>query len=134
MDILDTVKSALGGGAEDKQNDLLGSVMNLIGGQGGGLNGLVQQFTSKGLGDVVSSWVGKGSNLPISANQIQDVLGSDTIKGIASKIGLDPNAVTGQLSNLLPQLVDKLTPDGKVPEGDVLSKGMDMLGGLFGKK
>jgi len=134
MDILDTVKSALGGGAEDKQNDLLSSVMNLIGGQGGGLNGLVQQFTSKGLGDVVSSWVGKGSNLPISANQIQDVLGSDTIKGIASKIGLDPNAVTGQLSNLLPQMVDKLTPDGKVPEGDILSQGMDMLGGLFGKK
>ena len=47
---------------------------------------------------------------------------------------MDSNAVTSQLSNLLPDVVDKLTPDGKVPEGDMLSKGMEMLGGLFGKK
>lgn len=134
MDILDTVKSVLGGGEGEKQNDLLSSIMNLIGGQSGGLNGLVQQFTSKGLGDVVSSWVSTGKNLPVSANQIQDVLGSDTIKGIASKIGLDTNAVSGQLSNLLPQLVDKLTPEGKIPEGDLLSGGMEKLGELLGKK
>lgn len=72
--------------------------------------------------------------MPISARQIQEVLGSDTIKSIASKLGMDTNTVTSQLSNLLPNVVDKLTPDGKVPEGDILSKGMDLLGGLFGKK
>ena len=132
MDILDTVKSALGGG--DKQNDLMSTVMNLVGGQSGGLNGLISKFNSKGLGDVVGSWVGTGKNLPVSQDQIQSVLGSDQIKNIASKLGISTNEVTSQLSNLLPQAVDKLTPDGKVPEGDIMSKGMDMLGGLFGKK
>lgn len=134
MDILNTVKSALGGSKGDKQNDLLSTVMNLIGGQSGGLNGLISQFTSKGLGDVIGSWVGTGKNLPVSPDQLKSALGDDTVKNIASKLGMDSNAVTSQLSNLLPDVVDKLTPDGKVPEGDILSKGMDMLGGLFGKK
>jgi uncharacterized protein YidB (DUF937 family) len=132
MDILDTLKSSLGGSKTDKENDLMSTIMGLVG--GGGLNNLISQFTSKGLGDVVSSWVGKGNNLPISPDQIQSVLGADQIKNIASKLGMDTNQVTGQLSNLLPQAVDKLTPDGKVPEGDILNKGMDLLGGLFGKK
>ena len=107
--------------------------MKLIGGQSGGLAGLVQLFTSKGMGDIISSWTGTGDNLPISSGQITEVLGSDTIKNLASKLGMDSNSLTGQLSNLLPQVIDKLTPDGKVPEGDILSKGMDLLGGLFSK-
>jgi len=107
--------------------------MGLLGGAGG-LNGLVSQFASKGLGDVIGSWVGTGNNLPISADQLQSVLGADTIKNLASKLGMDSDALVGQLSNLLPQAVDKLTPEGKVPEGDILSKGMDLLGRLFGKK
>ncbi|MFZ1281657.1 MAG: YidB family protein [Ignavibacteriaceae bacterium] len=130
MDILNTVKSALGGG--DNQGDLLSSVMGLLG--GGGLNNLISQFGAKGLGDVVGSWVGTGKNLPVSPDQLKGVLGDDTVKNIASKLGMDSNAVTSQLSNLLPDVVDKLTPDGKVPEGDLMSKGMDLLGGLFGKK
>jgi len=132
MDVLDTVKSALGG--SDKQNDLISTVMTLVGGQSGGLNGLISQFASKGLGDVISSWVGTGKNLPVSGDQLKSALGDDTIKNIASKLGMDFNAVTTQLSNLLPDVVDKLTPDGTIPEGDIMSKGMDMLGGLFGKK
>jgi uncharacterized protein YidB (DUF937 family) len=132
MDILNTIKSTLGSG--DKKDDLMSTVMNLIGGQSGGLNNLISQFGAKGLGDVIGSWVGTGKNLPVSQDQIQSVLGSDQIKNIASKLGISTNEVTSQLSNLLPQAVDKLTPDGKVPEGDLMSKGMDMLGGLFGKK
>jgi uncharacterized protein YidB (DUF937 family) len=131
MDILDNLKSAVGGG--NQNNDLMSTVMGLLGDQGG-LNGLVSQFVSKGLGDVIGSWVGTGKNLPISADQLHSVLGSDTVKNLASKLGMDSGALTSQLSNLLPQAVDKLTPDGKVPEGDIMSKGMDMLGGLFGNK
>ncbi len=131
MDILNTVKSALGGG--DNQGDLLSSVMGLIGGQGG-LNNLISQFGAKGLGDVIGSWVGTGKNLPVSPDQLKGVLGDDTVKNIASKLGMDSGALTSQLSNLLPDVVDKLTPDGKVPEGDLMSKGMDLLGGLFGSK
>jgi uncharacterized protein YidB (DUF937 family) len=133
MDILNTIQSALGSGQNNKQNDLLGSVMGMIGGQGG-LNNLISQFSSNGLGDVIGSWVSTGKNLPISPEQLKGVLGDDTVKNIASKLGIDSNALTSQLSNLLPDVVDKLTPDGKVPEGDIMSKGMDMLGGLFGKK
>lgn len=131
MDILNTVKSALGG--EDKKDDLMSSIMGLLGGQGG-LQNLISQFGAKGLGDVIGSWVSTGKNLPVSPDQIKGVLGDDTVKNIASKLGIDSNALTSQLSNLLPEVVDKLTPDGKVPEGDLMSKGMDMLGGLFGKK
>lgn len=133
MDILDSAKSVLGGG-DNKQNVLLSIIMNLIGGQSSGLNGLIGQFNSKGLGEVISSWVGTGQNLSVSPNQIQSVLGDDTVQDMAAKTGLDNNALTGQLSNLLPQIIDKLTPDGKVPEGDILSKGQDLLGELFGQK
>lgn len=132
MDILDSVKSVLGGNEGDKKNDLLSSVLVLVGGQGG-IGNLVQKFTSNGLGDVVSSWVGKGENQPVSQDQIQNVLGPEKIQEISSQTGMDNNAITGQLSKLLPQVVDKLTPDGKVPEGDILSQGKDLLGGLFGK-
>lgn len=131
MDILNTVKSALGGG--DKKDDLMSSIMGLLGGQGG-LQNLISQFGAKGLGDVIGSWVSTGKNLPISPEQIKDVLGDDTVKNIASKLGIDSGALTSQLSNLLPDVVDKLTPNGKVPEGDILSQAGDLLGGLFGKK
>ena len=131
MDILNTVKSALGG--RNKKDDLMSTVVGLLGGQGG-LQNLIGQFTSKGLGDIVGSWVSTGKNLPVSSDQLQNVLGKDTIGNLASKLGMDSGALTLQLTNLLPNVVDKLTPDGKVPEGDITSKGMDMLGGLLGKK
>ena len=131
MDILNTIQSALGGG--DKKDDLMSSVMGLLGGQGG-LDKLISKFASKGLGDVIGSWVSTGKNLPVSGDQLQSVLGKDTINNLASKLGMDKGALTSQLTNLLPNVVDKLTPDGKVPEGDIMSKGMDILGGLLGKK
>ena len=131
MDILKTVKSALGGG--DQKDDIMSTIMGLLGASGG-LNGLVSKFASKGLGDIINSWIGTGKNLPVSGDQLKSILGDDTIKNIASKLGMDSNAVTSQLSNLLPGVVDKLTPNGKIPDGDLMSKGMDLLGGLFGKK
>jgi uncharacterized protein YidB (DUF937 family) len=131
MDILNTVKSAIGGG--DKKDDLMSSVMGLLGGQGG-LQNLISQFDSKGLGDVIGSWIGTGENKTISADQIQNVLGSDALSGIASKLGLNVSDLSGQLSNLLPGVIDKITPDGKVPEGDIMSQASDLLSGLFGKK
>jgi len=134
MDILNTLKSVLGGSSGSKDPDLMSTVMNLIGGQSGGLGGFVKQFAAKGLGDVAQSWVSTGKNLPISPDQLQNVLGSDVVKGLASKLGMDSNALTSQLSNLLPQAVDKLTPEGKIPEGDIMKQGMNLLSGLFGKK
>jgi uncharacterized protein YidB (DUF937 family) len=130
MDILNTIQSGLGG---EKKNDLLTGISEILGGQGG-LQNLISQFDAKGLGDVIGSWVGTGQNKSISADQIQNVIGSDALSGIASKLGINVNDLSGQLSNLLPGVVDKLTPDGKVPEGDIMSQVSDLLGGLFGKK
>jgi len=124
MGLLDSV---LGGG----KSDLTSLVIGLIGGQEGGLSGLVSQFASKGLGDVISSWVGTGENKAISTDQIASALGSDKIGEIASKLGTDSDSVLSQLTDILPKAVDKLTPEGKVPEGDLLDKAKDLLSGLF---
>jgi uncharacterized protein YidB (DUF937 family) len=106
--------------------------MELIGNnQTGGLAGLVEQFASRGLGDVVNSWVSTGQNKPITPNQIQQGLGSDTVGQLASRLGLSTEQVSSQLSELLPTMVDKLTPDGKIPTGDVMAKGMEMLKGFL---
>ena len=131
MNLMDSLKSAIGGG--NKQNDLMSIIMSIIGGQGG-INNLISQFAAKGLGDVINSWIGTGKNLPISGDQLQSVFGKDKISQLADKVGMDNNTFTSQLSNLLPQVIDNLTPGGKVPEGDIMSKGMDLLGGLMGNK
>ena len=71
--------------------------MQMINSQPGGLSGLVQQFHDKGLGGLVTSWVGTGQNLPISADQIQHVLGSEQVKELAAKAGISPDAAGSHL-------------------------------------
>lgn len=135
MGLLDSVVGALAGGQSDGSNPLLNIVMQLINNpQTGGLGGLVQSFQQGGLGEVVNSWVSTGQNLPISAEQLQSVLGGGALQNIAAQLGVSPEQASGSLADLLPQMVDKLTPNGQVPEGgDLLAQGMDMLkkGGLF---
>ena len=72
-----------------------------------------------------------GQNLPVTPQQIRQGLGADTVGELASKAGISQDQATSQLSELLPKLVDKLTPDGKIPQGDLMSKGMDILKGLM---
>jgi len=129
MGLLDNLAGkASGGGAQD----MLSALMNLLGNsKSGGISGLVQQFSNKGLGDIANSWVGKGENLPISAQQIEQGFGSDTISQLASKTGISSGQITSQLSELLPKFVDKLTPNGKVEQGDFMSQGMDLLKGFM---
>ncbi len=105
-------------------------------GQSGGISGLVEKFQQAGMGDVVSSWIGKGENLPISPEQLQSVLGSEAVSNMAQKMGLNPDDALGQLSNLLPGLVDKLTPEGAAPQGGLgnMSDIAGMLGGLLTKR
>ena len=131
MGILDSIVGQfLGKGAN--QNSLVNAVMSILGNQqSGGLSGLVEQLNSKGLGEIANSWVSTGKNLPISPEQLQQGLGDQTIGKIASQAGISTDQVTSQLSTLLPQIVDKLTPDGKISQNDVMAKGMDLLKGLF---
>jgi uncharacterized protein YidB (DUF937 family) len=130
----------LGGlGAAGGLGALLPVVVGMLGNngqQGGGLGDLIGKFQQAGMGDMIGSWVGKGDNMPISADQIGQVLGGDTLGQIASQLGVDPNAAAGQLSDLLPGIIDKLTPNGEAPSGGLGNAAdlMGMLGGLLGKR
>jgi uncharacterized protein YidB (DUF937 family) len=83
----------------------------------GGVQGIVAQMEQQGLGNTVKSWVGTGPNLPISPDQVHAVFGSDAISGLAAKFGLNPQDLAQKLSQVLPQAVDKLTPNGVVKPG-----------------
>ncbi len=83
----------------------------------GGVQGIVAQMEQQGLGNTVKSWVGTGANLPISPDQVHAVFGSDVISGLAAKLGLNPQDLAQKLSQVLPQAVDKLTPNGVVKPG-----------------
>ena len=100
--------------------------------QSGGLAGLVSNFQKNGLGDVVSSWISTGKNLPISADQIQKVFGNQQVSQIAQRVGIEPEKVTTTLANVLPGLVDRLTPNGKLPSEDTLLEGLNLLKGKLG--
>jgi uncharacterized protein YidB (DUF937 family) len=80
----------------------------------GGVQGIVAQLEQQGLGGTVRSWVGQGSNQPISPDQIHQAFGSDTVKALAAKIGLSPDVLAAKLSQALPQAIDHLTPTGAV--------------------
>lgn len=138
MGLFDQVVGAVmsGHATEGAASPLLAGIMQLVNDpQTGGLAGLVQAFQNGGLGDVVKSWVSTGQNLPISAEQIQSVLGSSGIlQNLASQFGLSSEQVSGQLAELLPQVVDKLTPNGAIPDSnDLVAQGIELLKGkLFG--
>ncbi|MES1191520.1 MAG: YidB family protein [Steroidobacter sp.] len=83
--------------------------------QHGGLSALVQKFESQGMGNIVQSWISNGPNQSISADQLHQVLGSDAVTQLAAKFGLNPQDVAQKLSQILPSAVDKMTPDGVIP-------------------
>jgi uncharacterized protein YidB (DUF937 family) len=145
MGLLDIVGGMLGGqGGQRGQGGLGGGgqaeLLNLVvamlanngqgGAQGGGLAALVQQFQAAGLGEQVNSWIGTGQNLPVSPEQLQGALGGDQMSMMAEKMGLSTGDLGAQLSQMLPQVVDQLTPSGQVPEGGLGNLG-DLLGSLM---
>ena len=128
--------SVLGGNEQGTQSgagNMLQEILQMLQGQQGGLGGLVAQFQQAGLGDQVKSWISTGSNLPINADQLKAALGDDTIANIASKLGMSQGDAAGGLADLLPQIVDKLTPNGQVSEGQDLSGMLGGLAGMFGR-
>ena len=129
MSLFDAINDALG--ANEAHAGLVTAAMEALGGSSGsGLGGLVEAFQAKGLGDVVASWIGTGQNLPVSAEQIQSVLGSGLVQQLAARAGLPPEAATTLLAQILPQAVDRLTPEGTVPAGGPLGQVTGLLRGL----
>lgn len=86
---------------------------------GSGLGGLAQQFQQAGLGEQLQSWIGTGQNMPISPDQLSQAFGKGQLQELAAKSGLGVDQVSGGLSQMLPQLIDGLTPHGQEPEGGI---------------
>ena len=125
MGLFDEVLAMAGSSAsqQSQHSIAMGAILNYINSpQVGGVAGLQQMFQQGGLGSIVSSWISSGQNLPISADQLQNVLHSGALQEAAQKAGMDPSQLTNMMSTLLPHLVDKLTPNGQLPEPGALQQ------------
>ena len=123
------VSGLLSNSGDDRHAVLVNEIGGLVNNQAGGLPGLVSAFEAKGLGGAISSWIGSGHNMPITAEQLQSVIGNEQVQAIAQKCGLSAQEVSGHLAELLPQVVDKMTPGGTIPEGGALGGLLGMLKG-----
>ena len=130
------IGSALGGGGGGNsggggQNMLMQAVIGMIS-QHGGLGQLQQQFQGNNLGHIFSSWVGTGENHPVSPDQITQVLGHDQVAQLAQQAGISHGEAASGLAQLLPSIIDKLTPQGTAPTGGALQSALSGLlsGGL----
>lgn len=133
MGLLDQIAGALGGqmGGGSGQNQMMQLVMQLLQNHPGGLQGLIEQFTRAGLGSQAASWVGTGQNLPISAEDLMKVFGGGggQLQDMLSKLGMQQNEAMGGLAQVLPGVVDRLTPNGSVQD-DMVAQGLDLLKNL----
>jgi uncharacterized protein YidB (DUF937 family) len=116
MGILDSLESSgiLGQLGAAVLPAVLGEVMG-AGAQGGTLSAIVAKLQQAGMGDQVKSWIGNGQNLPITADQLKQVLGSDVVRQLAAKYNIPIDQVSEVLAHQLPLAVDKASPDGKLP-------------------
>jgi len=132
MGLLDNLENqVLGNVLGGSSNPLASGLLQMIQNQPGGLQGLVQSFQDKGMGGLVSSWISTGPNPPITSDQVHQVLGSDQVRALAAKAGISPDAAGSAIAQLLPGLVDKLTPNGSVPDhSNVLAMATSMLQNL----
>ena len=133
MGLLDIALGALSGNAQQSDDPkaalLQAAIGMLTNNQGGGLQGLMGSLQNAGLGDALASWIGTGQNMPVSGEQIQQALGNGgQLEQLAQAAGLSSGDAASQLSELLPGLIDKITPNGEVPQG-----GLGDLGGILGQ-
>ena len=128
MDIMklgsELLKNKLGGGTVNAEA-LQSAFSSLLGGSDGKIdfNGLVEKLKSSDLAETVQSWLGDGDNHPISIEQIRELVGSEKLGQMASKLGCDENAILEGLKDAIPQMIDKASRGGKL---------LDSLGGLGG--
>ena len=116
---------AVAGGA------ILAAVMGMLQ-QQGGVGGVLGKLRASGLGQHADSWVGTGANLPVSGDELHRALGSGAMSDLAAKLGVPVQEAGGILSQVLPELMNQLTPQGNLPDNhhNLLSQGMDILKGL----
>jgi len=125
------ISSALGGNSNALTQNVVKGVVGMLTNNAGGISGLVEKMTQSGLGDVAASWIGKGDNKPITPQQLEEALGSDKVAELAEQAGIPADKGAEVLSQVIPAVVDKMTPEGEIPEEHhigTLSK--IILGGL----
>jgi len=117
--------AALGGGA------ILAAVMGMVQSQGG-VAAVLAKLRASGLGAHADSWVGTGANQPVSATDLHNALGSGAVGQVANELGINPQQAGGVLSQVLPELINQMSPSGALPDnhGDLMSEGLEMLRGL----
>jgi uncharacterized protein YidB (DUF937 family) len=112
---------------------LLDAAMDLLqSAEHGGLGGVLERFNQAGYADQVKSWIGTGANLPISADDLQRVLGSERLQEMAAKAGVDTSQLKAELAQHLPQIIDRLTPNGHLPDNALVQQGLSFLRGKLG--
>lgn len=125
------IQSALGGNGQSQTQNLVTGVIGMLQNSTGGLTGLVEKFQKSGLGDVAASWVGTGDNQAVSPEQVVEVLGQEKVTELAKEAGIPEEKGAEVLAQVLPTVVNEMTPDGEIPEPHkfgMLSK--LILGGL----
>ena len=128
MGLLDSILGAASGkNAQSGEANPLIAVLGGLLAQSGGLQGLASKFAQSGQGNAFQSWVGMGENQPVSSNQIQQALGSDQVRALAARMGVDPTLASNFLAEYLPKIVDKLTPAGKVDPAADHQEGLTAL-------
>ena len=131
MGLLDDVLGMAGMGnvAQSQQHaGALTMILNYINSpEVGGIAGLQRMFQEKGLGSIIGSWIGTGQNLPISADQLKNVLEGGALQNMAAKSGMDMSQLTGIFSQLMPHAVDQMTPNGQIPDANALDQMMKGL-------
>jgi uncharacterized protein YidB (DUF937 family) len=143
MGLLDIATSVLGNmvsggqvqqpsGGMGAATDVLGAVMGALNNHPGGLEGVVNSLNQSGLGSVVTQWIGNGPNPPVTPGQITNALGTGPINDIAGRLGISPDMAGTALSQLLPHIVDHLTPNGQLPQGGLSRAGGDLMSSILG--
>jgi len=110
------LQSALGGNSQNQTQNLVKGVVGMLVNNAGGISGLVNKFNQSGLSDVAASWIGKGENKTVTPQQLEEALGADKIAELAKEAGIPEEKGAEVLSQVLPTVVDKMTPDGDIPE------------------
>jgi uncharacterized protein YidB (DUF937 family) len=120
-----------GGGIGDMLGQVLGGGTRSMG-AAGGLGGLLEQLQRSGFGEQADSWVGRGANKPISPDAMTQIFGHDGLEQISRQAGISQDEASRGLSQLLPEVVDRMTPDGEVPDPDALANSVDDFARRFG--
>ena len=128
MGLLDSIAGSVLGKFGGEQGSMAQVAIDLFN-QNGGLSGILEKFKEGGLGETAATWVGTGSNAPITAEQLSSVFGNGAIAELAAKFGINAETLSAQIAQHLPNVIDKLTPNGEVSgeSGNLFSTVLGML-------